>query len=219
MDEQCVICGANAAVRVAGTSFCGSCGVKQYAAANSTQVGRRPRRAAWFSLLTSSLLLKSLLGAVAVAAVGGVAGAALQPAEDPVLVVAGSVTTTVAVASTEPPVTTGTAEVTSVSIDATQEEVEEATSSSDQDVAGFVAAIQSWADCISDAASAHSGGRFDPALACDERPSPADYGLGHSEDAPGHDEDGPGNSEDAPGHDEDGPGNSQDAPGQSNKDK
>jgi hypothetical protein len=84
----------------------------------------------------------------------------------------------------------------------------------------YAAAIQAWADCVSEAASAHSGGAFDPFAECNDKPHAPDFGLGvdsdgpgNSEDAPGRGEDGPGNSEDAPGRGEDGPGNSEDAPG------
>ena len=220
MNEQCVVCGTGAAVRVGGTSFCGSCGVKQFTATDPVKAGRRPRRAVWFSLLTSSLLLKSLLGAVAVAAVGGVAGAALQPAGD-----LSPATTTSTVVTTSAVVIDDASENSSAPIvvaaaeGPSQAEGDVSVPATDHDVEGFVAAIQEWADCVSAAASAHSGGGFDPVAACDEKPSPADYGIGNSENAPGHGEDGPGNSENAPGHGEDGPGNSENAPGQSDRDK
>jgi hypothetical protein len=160
-------------------------------------------------------LLKSLLGAVAVAAVGGVAGAALQPAEDPVLATTAAPETTVVATTVEASTITLAPVTTAADVDSSQTQEDGITSPVDQEVAEFVFAVQSWADCVAEKASTHSGGRFDPVAECGARPSPADYSIGNSGNAPGQSEDGPGNSGNAPGQSEDGPGNSGNAPGQS----
>lgn len=232
MNERCVLCGDNAAVRVSGTSFCASCGLSQYSAdaAAPARLKRRSRRAAFFALFSSGMLVKTLLGAVALAAVGGAAASTVMHSGDEPVVVETTVVSATAAATTAT-----TAETTSTSASTTSAPL--AAEPASEDVDGYVAAVQAWADCVATAASEHAGGSFDPAAACD-KPRPADYGLddgetdqpvttvdapGLDEDGeetipPGHDEDGPGESENAPGHDEDGPGASEDAPGQ-NKDK
>jgi hypothetical protein len=168
-------------------------------------------------LFSSGILAKTLLGAVALAAVGGAASTVLQ-SEDPVVepneIVAPSTSQAEVVAAVD----------TSPSAPDDSDGIIIEAGRDDEAVAAFVAAVQAWSDCVSEAASAHSGGAFDPHEACPDKPRPGDFGVnipghdedgpGNSEDAPGHDEDGPGNSEDAPGHDEGGPGNSESAPGQ-----
>jgi hypothetical protein len=164
-------------------------------------------------------LFKMLMGAVAVAAVGGVAATAISQPDPPQLLspattqaVAAPAATTVAAADDPVPATLGF-----VDSDPSQRTAAEA----------YVAAVQEWAACVAAAASAHTGGSFDPLVACPDKPSPQDHGFpandapghdpdgpGNSENAPGQTGEGPGNSENAPGHDPDGPGNSENAPGQ-----
>ncbi len=222
--EQCVICGAGAAVRVAGTSFCASCGLHQYSSGGLAPgavslPGPRSHRAAIVGIFSSGFLLKMLMGAVALATVGGVT-ASLQ--SDPV---AASSSPPPAAATVVPNLVPSTIAAV-VPIDSDTEvpdAVVDPTRGSDQVAAAheYVAAVQAWADCVSEAASTHSRGTFDPVAVCEKPSTPADFdipghdedGPGASEDAPGHDEDRPGASEDAPGHDEDGPGASEDAPG------
>jgi hypothetical protein len=154
------------------------------------------------------------MGAVAVAAVGGVAASTVRSSESPTTV---APTTAAVAAPTEDPLTSSPA---AVGIPDTLAFVE--TDPSASAAHEYVAAIQAWADCVAEKASAHTGGRFDPDVACPGKPQPPagdapghdDLGPGNSGDAPGHDDLGPGNSEDAPGHDDLGPGNSEDAPGQ-----
>lgn len=236
--EQCALCSAGAAVRVSGTSFCASCGLQYSAEVPSGGVptpvpGAKPRssRTAVLGLLSSAFLLRMLFGAVAVAAVGGVAAAAVlqdgapnivtqavpatsaRAVSDPTGAIPGLTTTT----TTTTDVATTTAEtvpVGSADPDGAAQQVEA--------VHEYAAAIQVWADCVSDAAAAHSAGKFDRVAACGEKPRAGVFGLGvdddapgKSDDAPGLGEDGPGNSESAPGLDQDGPGNSENAPGQS----
>jgi hypothetical protein len=236
--EQCVSCGAAAAVRVTGTSFCASCGLRQHGTTSApprTPTVRQSHRAALVGILSSGFLVKMLMGAVALAAVGGVT-ASLRSEPVPV---AGDVipvvetmipgtSTTFSTAATDTPAI-GTDDDTGVDAG------KSATANGGESAAvhDYAVSIQAWAECVSDAVTAHLGGEFDPSAACGDLPAPGDFGVdgrdddgesadppgqdddgpGNSEDAPGHDDDGPGNSEDAPGHDDDGPGNSEDAPG------
>ena len=212
VNEKCVLCGTSAAVRVRGTSFCSSCGVSQYSADTTSPVTlhRRTKRAALFAVFSSGILVKTLLGAVALAAVGGVAATTVLGSDDPPdapAIVAASIGPTTSTTTT----TTGTTALPAVAPTANPE------ASSPVDVAAvadYATAIQLWAECVSTAASAHSGGAFDPQAACGPHPNATDFGITVNPS----DDDGPGNSEDAPGHDDDGPGNSENTPGQT-KDK
>jgi hypothetical protein len=217
MNERCVLCGDNAAVRVRGTSFCAACGLNQYSADATAPVPRRrSRRAAFLAVMTSGLFIKGLLGAVALAAVGGAAATTVFGHDSPDNV---QVATTVVqeVQTTSAPAADASASAV-VDATATTEAPDVQTVDFDDPVFAYVAAVQAWSDCVAEAAASHGGGPFDPNEACPNEPSPDDFGLvdngpGNSEDAPGHDVSGPGNSEDAPGHDVSGPGNSEDAPG------
>jgi len=198
--EKCVTCGAAAALRVSGTSFCASCGLQRFSDVPSNGVPtpspatvRRRRRAAVLGIFSSGLLLKMLLGAVAVAAVGGftassvlqseaTAAAAQAPAAAPTGAAAAMVATTATTSNTAATVLAGLEDPA-----ATEPRVQAAHE--------YAAATQVWAECVSDAASAHSSGRFDPSAACGEKPRSVDFGLDV-------DDDGPGNSENAPGHDD-----------------
>jgi hypothetical protein len=218
MNEQCVLCGEQAAVRVRGTSFCAACGLSHYSVGGRApkQSVNRSKRAALLALFSSGVFVKVLLGAVALAAVGGVAASGVfesAPADS------AAVETTVTMpTTTEGVATVGQTEPAALVVTSPSAEQP----GPDASVVAYVAAVQEWADCVSLAASEHTGEAFDPTAACPGKPAPGDYGLtgydtdeppGNSGDAPGHDEAGPGNSEDAPGHDEAGPGNSENAPG------
>jgi hypothetical protein len=222
--EQCVACGAAAAVRVTGTSFCASCGLRQHGTTFSPPTPptvRRSHRAALVGILSSGFLVKMLMGAVALAAVGGVT-ASLRSEPVPV---AGDVIPVVetmipSTSTTFAPAATDTPAV--VTDDDTRVDTDESATRNGGESAAvydYVVSIQAWAECVSDAATAHLGGEFYPSEICGDLPEPGDFGVdgrdddGDSEGAPGLDEDGPGNSEDAPGHDDNGPGNSEDAPG------
>jgi hypothetical protein len=151
-----------------------------------------------------------LLGAVAVAAVGGVAASTMMQPNAPQLL---SPATTLAVAPTvDSTVITTAGDATPVTVES---EVESPNGDTSQRAAAeaYVAAVQEWANCVAEAASDHSGERFDPMAACPNKPSPQDHGF-PANDAPGHDPAGPGNSENAPGQTGEGPGNSENAPGQ-----
>ena len=196
--EQCVLCGTTAAVRVSGTSFCASCGLHQFSGGHSATAQprqRRTRRAAILGLFSSGFLLKMLLGAVAVAAVGGVAASTMMQPNAPQLL---SPATTLAVAPTvDSTVITTAGDATPVTVES---EVESPNGDTSQRAAAeaYVAAVQEWANCVAEAASDHSGERFDPMAACPNKPSPQDHGF-PANDAPGQTGEGPGNSENAPG--------------------
>ncbi len=217
MNERCVLCGDNAAVRVRGTSFCAACGLNQYSAdATAPAPRRRPRRAPFLALITSGLFVKGLLGAVALAAVGGAAATTVfshdSPDNAPVATTVVQAVQTTSAPASDAPVSA------IVAATATTEEPDAQTVDFDDPVFAYVAAVQAWSDCVAEAAASHVGGPFDPNEACPNKPGPDDFGLvdnglGNSGDAPGHDGSGPGNSGDAPGHDGSGPGNSGDAPG------
>ena len=233
-NERCVLCREQAVVRVRGTSFCASCGLSQYEIGGAESPTTRRSRRAIVAFFTSGIFIKGLLGAVAVAAVGGAAATSVR--DDPTAASAAPETTAVTrvvPTTVEPPVEPPVERAAIVSITKTtvgppaQLEIVDA-------VARYVVAVEAWADCVSET-EAQSTEAFDPEQECPGKPEPGDSGLaggsgddpdtaateagdvedgpGNSEDAPGHDEDGPGNSEDAPGHVEDGPGNSEDAPG------
>ena len=223
-NERCVLCREQAVVRVRGTSFCASCGLSQYEIGGAESPTTRRSRRAIVAFFTSGIFIKGLLGAVAVAAVGGAAATSVR--DDPTAASAAPETTAVTrvVPTTveppvEAPVEPPVERAAIVSITKTtvgppaQLEIVDA-------VARYVVAVEAWADCVSET-EAQSTEAFDPEQECPGKPEPGDYGLaGGSGDDPdtaataaGEVEDGPGNSEDAPGHDEDGPGNSEEAPG------
>ena len=211
--EQCVSCGAAAAVRVTGTSFCASCGLRQHGRGGvvSAPLGRRSHRAAALGILSSGILVKMLMGAVALAAVGGVTASlrseAVSASADPVP----------AVTAAASPGTTVTPVVASTDETIAAVELSNETGAVPDAVHEYVLAVQAWAECVAEAATAHSGGAFDPHENCLDYAVPGDFGLddrdGDTEEPPGHDVDGPGNSENAPGHDVGGSGNSENAPG------
>ena len=220
-----MLCGTDAAVRVSGTSFCAPCGLQQHRI--QAPASHRRRRLAAFGLLSSGLLFKILAGAIAFAAVGGVAATTVFDADSAAVLteqgnspaegVAAPVGDTRASESNTPPSASpavtgssepGLAETGSTdSIPAATTVIEAGAASQ---VSTFAVAAQAWAECV--AHQAQTAATFDPVQSCGEPPDPDDFDFPGT-DPPGHDEDGPGNSEDAPGHDEDGPGNSENAPG------
>lgn len=100
-----------------------------------------------------------VVGAVALAAVGGVAVS--LPGQVPA-------TTSTTIPSVAPE---GGPAVSVADDDPTEERLIE-------QVLLYAAEVQAWGDCVSAAARTHSGGAFDPAEACGESPSAAAHGLG-----------------------------------------
>ena len=152
MSEQCILCGMGASVRVSGTSFCAACGVDQFPSINTAD--HRPRgsrRAAWLAALTSSLLVKTMLGAVAVAAMTAAAGTVLQPDDG----------------DGQEPVATATTAASSV--------VTETTSAGAPGVVAFADAVQDWSECV--AAESGTGPVAAALFTCGAQPVAADFGL------------------------------------------
>lgn len=100
-----------------------------------------------------------VVGAVALAAVGGVAVS--LPSQDPA-------TTSTTIQSTAPE---GGPAVLVASEDPTDERLVE-------QVLLYAAEVQAWGECVSATARTHSGGAFDPAETCGESPKAAAHGLG-----------------------------------------
>ena len=69
--ERCKFCGAPATVRMQGLTLCARCGLERSSGRRGTV--RRGHRAVLLGLLSSGFLAKMVVGAVALAAVGGVA--------------------------------------------------------------------------------------------------------------------------------------------------
>jgi hypothetical protein len=107
-------------------------------------------------LFSSGFVAKMLVGAVAVAAVGGVAaGVTAQPRSRP------APTPTVA-----PSFVPADAATPPTAPDELIELVNE-----------FVDDVRAWGDCVSAAAQDHDAGAFDPKVACGETPTASDHGL------------------------------------------
>jgi hypothetical protein len=154
------------------------------------------------------MLLKLMMGSVALAAVTGLAAASVLPSNN---VAPGPSDSTVTEATTTDPTTSGVEEpgdsvLTEGELD---EMVVEARNQAES--AGKLAdAAKGWANCVADFAQEHRGEGIHPQEICGEHPRPSEYGLGnengnrgmgpsdHSEGNPGENQ---GNSADAPGHD------------------
>jgi hypothetical protein len=125
-------------------------------------------------LFSSGFLAKVLAGAVALAAVGGVA---VTMPREPVGVPTQTSTTTQALVEAE----------TSSGASGTSSPPETETPTADvlvQRAHDYARDMQEWGKCVSAEARDHSGGSFDPVQACGETPTAADHGLGQ-EQAPG----------------------------------
>ena len=198
--ERCKDCGAPAAVRMQGVSVCGRCGLER----SSRGTNHMSWRTALLGILSSGFLAKMLLGAVAVAAFGGVAVS--LPADAPEAPPASAQT----LLQTDAPFVETDLVQPVLADDALLERVH-----------AYVASVQEWGDCVSEAARDHSGERFDPKEACGDTPIAATHGLdsrpfppSNAADAPGQQDAAPGKSADAPGQQDAAPGKSADAPGQ-----
>lgn len=122
-----------------------------------------PRRAALIGLLSSGLLIKIMVGSIAVAAVGGWAASTAHTSDPPPPVLGIDLRTTDSTLMQEP------AEPTVDEIlDTAREQAEHAQGLTDA----------SRADCVSRWAKMHSGERLDPREVRGERPDPSDFGIG-----------------------------------------
>jgi hypothetical protein len=185
-----------------GLTLCAKCGLER----SSGGTNRIRLRTALLGMLSSGFLAKMLIGAVAVAAMGGVAVSGLRQAAEPPT---GATATTQTFLQTEASLLDLDLVESVRAGDAFVERVHE-----------YVEAVEQWGDCVSVAARDHSGGPFDPEAACGETPMAAEHGLktsplpGKAADAPGQQPDPPGKAADAPGQQPDPPGKAADAPGQ-----
>lgn len=168
--ERCDFCSEKAVAYQNGATVCGRCGVHRTFGHDVTT----SKRVGLIGLFSSGLLAKAMLGSVALAAVGGwAATSALSPppnshAPPPALIEHTSEETIVELppVSIEQPTPT-LDEVASTARDQAEKAHE------------LAEAAQTWADCVSDLATEHRGGPFDPKAACGERPTPSDFGLGN----------------------------------------
>lgn len=148
-----------------GVALCARCGLER--SSTEPTPHRRTRRAVLLGLLSSGFLAKMALGAAALAAVGGIA--VTLPTADPPPEPATTVT------DTSTPVEMPGAQITTGR-------------DSGSDIARlaeeFTGKVKDWGKCVSEEASAHSEGPFDPRDKCGEVPHPADFGLGTAH-APG----------------------------------
>ena len=168
-NERCDFCGETAVAFQRGASVCGRCGIHRTLDRSGSPM--RSRRIALVGLFSSGLLAKLMLGSVALAAVGSWAAATVMAPPPPIVL---SPTAPVAEATTSTTVAEGPALK-----DAPAVSVEEAVSAAEDQAAkahDFAAATQEWADCVSTAAIAHSGGEFSPWEEC-RHPRLSDFGM------------------------------------------
>jgi hypothetical protein len=154
-------------------------------------------------MLSSGFLVKMLAGAVALAAVGGVAVSLPEVPSDPPQ-------TTSSVAATDP-IVVPDARVSFDSFDTAEAMMISAIRQAER-ARQFAGQMQAWGECVAAEASAHSGGPFDPKAACGSEPDPGSFGL---DDAPGRSGEAPGRSGETPGQSGEAPGRSGETPGQS----
>lgn len=167
--DRCDFCGGKAVAFQHGASVCGQCGIRRTLGENPVILPqRRPRHVALVGALSSGMLVKVMMGSVALAAVGSVAAASLFPTEQNVppqpAVVESSTTTAVH---------TSPAALTDDEID---DLVTEALSQAGR-AHEHAAAVQEWAECVSSHAAEHRGESTNPQEACGDKPRPSDFGL------------------------------------------
>jgi vacuolar-type H+-ATPase subunit H len=146
-----------------GISLCARCGLER----STGGTNGISRRTALLGILSSGFLAKMLLGAVALAAVGGGVAVSGPPrvADAP----SGATATTPSFLQTEANLVNPGIIASSVAPETLDDLVEQANS--------YARALRSWGDCVSSAARDYQGGAFDPHAACGETPSSSDYGL------------------------------------------
>ena len=175
--ERCEFCGGQAVAFQHGARVCGRCGTRRTLGESPVILPHRPRRAAFIGVLSSGLLLKLMMGSVALAAVGGFAAVSIFPTSGfttnpPDSTVAETTTT---VATTSNSTADGNSAVTEGELD---EMVLEARSQADN-AHELATAARDWANCVSDFAQEHRGEGLHPQELCGEHPRPSEYGLGN----------------------------------------
>ncbi len=165
---RCDFCANKAVAYQHGSRVCGACGIQR--TLNSPEPGRRSRRMTMIGVLSSGMLVRLMIGSIAVAAVGGWA-ASTSPRSDAVP----SSSTLISVESIAE--TTGS----TMSPEPVQEDVDDLVSNARaqaDNAQGLADASKAWANCVSKWAKIHSGDQFDPREVCGDRPDPSDYGIG-----------------------------------------
>lgn len=166
--ERCIACGAPALVRMQGDTLCARCGLERSSRPNEPT--RRGGRAVLLGLLSSGFLAKMLIGAAAVAAIGGAATGISRVTPDPGIA---RTTTTSSIVETEVPASGLVAPGTAVNVvaepPASEELVERALA--------YVTEVETWGECVSLAAREHSGEGLDPKEECGEMPAASDLDL------------------------------------------
>jgi hypothetical protein len=164
--ERCDFCGRAAVAYQHGSRVCGACGVAR--TLNSGTRSLRSRRAALIGLLSSGLLIRIMIGSIAVAAVGGWA-ASTSRVPDSLPVVSSTI-------GADP--TTQTSQAIQEPAEPTVDDILDTAREQAEHAQGLADASRAWADCVSRWARMHSGERFDPREVCGERPDPSDFGIG-----------------------------------------
>lgn len=183
--SSCASCGGAALAKVGGRWLCARCGLEETAVAGAPAAGRpgtsRPLRRSAAALIGSSLAAKILIGAAALAAVGGVLVA--DPGSHgstPPRVTTTAASRADAAATTAPAAVDRDATPAPASVVPAGDGPPSETPGAGEmppDVARFVDDLQDWADCVQEQAQQFAASRpdpgsgFDPAV-CGERPAP-----------------------------------------------
>jgi hypothetical protein len=178
--ERCEFCSKQAIAYQCGALVCGRCGVRRTLGNGPITIpSPRRRRTAVIGLFSSGLVIKLMMGSVALAAVGGFASASVVPATNRS---AGATEPTVACLQLDAPLDQIGAPSSSLTFD---EMTALVSSAQNQAVSAheLATASQEWANCVSDCAEGHHGEGLNPNEVCGPYPRPAQFGLG--DDAPG----------------------------------
>ena len=171
--HRCDFCGGSAVAFQRGASVCARCGTDRTTGRSNAPV--KSKRMALVGLFSSGLLIKMMLGSVALAAVGSwAASAVLAPAPTSTPPVVQTQTTVVDEAPAvidEPALQVERA----MTIDEIVSEANEQAALAHE----IAAKTRAWADCISMAAIEYRGRAGDPQSRCEDLKPP--FGLGQSQ--------------------------------------
>ncbi len=178
--ERCEFCSGQAIAYQRGALVCGRCGVRRTLGDGPIKIPPpRRRRTAVIGFFTSGLVIKLMMGSVALAAVGGFASASVVPADRS----AGEMEPTVAGVQLDAP----RDQIGAPAPDLTFDEMTSLVSSAQNQAVSahkLATAAQEWADCVSDYAKGHHGEGLNPKEVCGPHPRPSQFGLG-DDDEPG----------------------------------
>ncbi len=178
-NERCDFCGETAVAFQRGASVCGRCGIERTLDHSGSPM--RSRRMALVGLFSSGLLVKLMLGSVALAAVGSWAAATVM-APPPPIVISPPASVSEVISATTVVEVPARSDEPAISV----EEVVSAAKDQAAKAHEFAAATQDWANCVSDAAISHRGGAFRPwGVRTDcPYPRPSDFGIGQGQGPP-----------------------------------